>query len=110
MKKMIVLAVVFGFAAVLTTKATDAKEVYTRDCAKCHGEDGKGQTKMGQKVGVKDFTDAKAQTEMKDDVMVKSIKEGLKDSEGKTKMKAYAETITDEEIKGLVQIVRSFKK
>jgi cytochrome c6 len=110
MKKLIVLTVAFAFAAVVTAKAADAKEIYTRDCAKCHGEDGKGQTKMGEKMGVKDFTDAKVQADMKDDVMAKSIKEGSKDAEGKTKMKAYGETINDEEIKGLVQLVRGFKK
>lgn len=110
MKKLIVLAVVFGFAAVLTAQAGDAKEIFAKECAKCHGEDGKGQTKMGQKIGVKDFTDSKIQAELKDDVMAKSIKEGIRDSDGKLKMKAFGETVNDEEIKGLVQIVRGFKK
>ncbi len=110
MKKIIVLVAVFGFAAAWQGNAAEAKEVYARDCVKCHGEDGKGQTKMGQKVGVKDFTDAKVQADLKDETMAKSIKEGLKDSDGKVKMKAYGETVTDEEIKGLVKMVRAFKK
>jgi mono/diheme cytochrome c family protein len=110
MKKMIVLAAVMGFAAALTAQAGDAKEIYAKECAKCHSEDGKGQTKMGQKLGAKDWTDAKVQAELKDDVMAKSIKEGIKDSDGKTKMKAFGETLSDEDIKGLVGVVRSFKK
>lgn len=110
MKKLIMLAVAFGFAAVLTAHAGDPKEIYAKDCAKCHGEDGKGQTKMGAKLGAKDWTDAKVQAELKEDVMAKSIKEGVKDGEGKTKMKAFGETVSDEEIKGLVEMVRSFKK
>ena len=34
--------------------AGDAKENWTKHCAKCHGADGKGQTKMGQQSGAKD--------------------------------------------------------
>ena len=109
MKKMIVLAVVFGFAAVLTAKATDAKEVYARDCAKCHGEDGKGQTKMGQKMGAKDYTDAKVQADLKDDAAIKAIKEGLKDKDGKQLMKP-SEGLSDADMKALVAYMRTFKK
>jgi mono/diheme cytochrome c family protein len=110
MKKMIVLTLAFGCAALLTVQAGDAKEIFAKECAKCHGEDGKGQTKMGQKLGAKDWTDAKVQAEMKDDAMAKSIKEGVKDSEGKIKMKAFGETLSDEEIKALVAITRGFKQ
>jgi len=110
MKKMIVLAVALGFATVLTVHAGDPKAIYAKDCAKCHGEDGKGQTKMGAKLGAKDWTDAQVQGELKEDVMAKSIKEGIKNAEGKIKMKAFSDTLSDEDVKGLVEMVRSFKK
>ena len=93
----------------LVTYAADAKAVYDKDCAKCHGADGKGQTKMGQKLGVKDYTDAKVQATLKDEEMTKAIKEGAKDKEGKVVMKP-AEGISDEDIKGLVAMIRGFKK
>jgi cytochrome c1 len=64
---------------------------------------------MGKKAGVKDYTDAKAQAELKDDAAAKAIKEGLKDKEGKVLMKP-AEGLSDEEIKGLVAYMRTFKK
>lgn len=89
--------------------AGDAKALYEKDCAKCHGADGKGDTKMGKKLGAKDYTDAKVQEEMKDDAAIKAIKEGLKDKEGKTLMKP-AEGVSDEDIKGLVAYMRTFKK
>jgi mono/diheme cytochrome c family protein len=109
MKKILVLATVFGFAAVLNIPAAEAKANWDTQCAKCHGEDGKGQTKMGQKLGVKDFTDAKVQADMKDDAAAKAIKEGVKDADGKTVMKAF-DALSDDEVKGLVQYVRAFKK
>src|SRR4029078_12572243 len=89
-------------------RAADAKETYTKDCAKCHGEDGKGKTKMGEKLGVKDYTDVTVQTEMKDEKMVKAIKEGVK-ADDKTKMKAFSD-LGDAEVKALVAYVRAFKK
>ena len=89
-------------------RAADAKETWEKNCAKCHGSDGKGDTKMGKKVGVKDYTDAKVQAEMTDDRMFKSVKEGIKDGD-KTKMKP-AEGLSDDEIKAMVAYVRAFGK
>ena len=42
--------------------------------------------------------------------MFKQIKEGLKDKNGKEKMKAFADKLSDEEIKALVAFVRGLKK
>jgi cytochrome c553 len=109
MKKLIAAAVALTFGAALVASAADAKENWEKMCAKCHGADGKGQTKMGQKLGIKDLTDAKLQAELKDDAAFKAIKEGLKDKEGKTQMKA-AEGLSDDDIKALVKHVRQFKK
>ena len=108
MKKVIILASIIGFAAAMTAFA-DGKENYEHLCSKCHGADGKGQTKMGQKLGVKDFTDAKVQEELKDEAAFKAIKEGVKDKDDKTLMKP-AEGLSDDDIKGLVAYMRSFKK
>jgi cytochrome c6 len=105
--KLITTLFVAAVAASLT--AADVKEIWTRDCQKCHGEDGKGQTKMGAKAGVKDYTDAKVQAEMKDENAIKAIKEGIKE-DGKEKMKAYGDKLSDDEVKALVAHVRSFKK
>lgn len=90
-------------------RAADVGGLYEKQCTKCHGADGKGDTKMGKKSGVKDYTDAKVQADMKDDVAFKSVKEGMKDKDGKVLMKP-AEGLTDEEIKALVAHMRSFKK
>lgn len=109
MKNLLIMGAAAVALLALPARADDAKAIFEKDCAKCHGADGKGQTKMGQKLGIKDYTDAKVQTELKDDVAFKSIKEGLKDKEGKVLMKP-AESLSDEDIKGLVAYIRAFKK
>lgn len=107
--KIVMLGSALLIATLVSASAGDGKEIWGKSCAKCHGEDGKGQTKMGQKLSVKDFTDAKVQGDLKDEAALKAIKEGVKDKEGKTLMKA-PEGVTDDDAKALVQVVRGFKK
>ncbi len=109
MKKLLTLSIAIIAVSALSASAADAKANYESNCAKCHGADGKGQTKMGQKLGVKDYTDAKVQAELKDDAAIKAIKEGLKDKDGKTLMKP-AEGMSDDDVKALVAYMRTFKK
>ena len=109
MKKLLALSIAAMTVAALSARADDAKTTYANNCAKCHGADGKGDTKMGQKLGVKDLTDAKVQAELKDDAAFKAIKEGVKDKDDKTLMKP-AENLSDDDIKGLVAYIRTFKK
>jgi cytochrome c553 len=109
MKKLLVLTIAGLALAWEPAMAADAKALYEKECAKCHGADGKGDTKMGKKMGAKDYTDAKVQAELKDDAAVKAIKDGLKDKEDKTLMKPL-EGASDEDIKGLVAYMRTFKK
>src|SRR5215468_10561949 len=111
MKKTLLFSLGFAMAALISPKAfgAEVKENWDKNCAKCHGPDGKGETKMGQKLGIKDLTDAKLQGELKDDQAFKAIKEGIKDNEGKIKMKP-AEGLSDDDIKALVVHVRTLKK
>ena len=106
MKKIIVLLTAFAFAACLTANAADGKEVYDKQCAKCHGDDGKGKTKMGEKLGAKDYS----VEAVKADEGFKAVKEGMKDKDGKTLMKAFGESLSDEEIKAAIEHMKSFKK
>jgi mono/diheme cytochrome c family protein len=109
MKKLVIVSVALLFAGAVSVRAADAKENWDKNCAKCHGPDGKGQSTMGKKLGIKDYTDAKAQDALKDDAMTKAIKDGVKDGE-KTKMKGFGDVLSDDEIKALVKYVRDFKK
>jgi mono/diheme cytochrome c family protein len=108
MNKTITVAAAVCALMAASAQADDGKALYEKDCAKCHGADGKGDTKMGKKLGAKDYTDAKVQDAVTDEAATKAIKEGLKQDD-KTLMKP-AEGLTDDQIKSLIAYMRSFKK
>ncbi len=109
MKTTILLAVALCIAAMTSMRAAEVKENWEKHCQKCHGADGKGNTKMGRQSGVKDYTDPKVQAELKDENAVKIIKEGIVEKD-KRKMDPYKDKLTDEEIKALIAYIRAFKK
>jgi len=109
MKTLLILGCVCLATAAPTASAAEAKENYTKACAKCHGKDGKGDTKMGQKLGAKDYTDPKVQAALTDEAAFKATKDGFKDKNGKVLMKP-SEDLSDDEIKALVAYMRTFKK
>ena len=88
--------------------AATAADNWDNNCASCHGADGKGQTKTGKKLKIRDYTDAKVQAELKDEGMCNAITQGVK-VDGKEKMKAFNEELSADEIKDLVAHIRKFK-
>lgn len=96
-------------SSALTTYGADAAANWTEHCAKCHGENGKGETKAGRKLEIADLTDSKVQAKFTDEEAIKAVKEGIKDKAGKMAMKPI-EGLSDPEIKALIAIVRGFKK
>jgi len=95
---------------IVSLGAADVNVNWEKNCASCHGKDGKGETKAGKKADVKNLTDATYQASFTDEQMFKQIKEGMKDKNGKEKMKAFGGAFSDEEIKALVAFVRGLKK
>ena len=112
MKKSVLLTTVVVLTGVAMAAAgeppSDVKQIWEKDCAKCHGLTGKADTKAGKKIGAIDFTDPKNQEKFSDEQMFKAIKEGVNDKDGKNKMKAV--TATDGQIKGLIAFIRTLKK
>lgn len=114
MKKLCIPVMIALAAATLSMQAADdakakAKTTFTTLCKGCHGEDGKGDTKLGRKLEVRNYTDAKVQASLKGEEMFKAIKEGVK-KDGKTLMRPFGEKLSDEEIKALIAYFRDFKK
>jgi cytochrome c6 len=79
----------------------DAGATWAANCASCHGKDGSGNTAMGKKLGVKDYTKNQG---FSDAEATKAIKDGM------GKMKGYGGKLSDADIKALVSYVRSLKK
>jgi mono/diheme cytochrome c family protein len=109
MKKLIIVSVALLVAGAVVVRAADAKENWEKHCAKCHGGDGKGKTETGKKLGAKDYTDAKVQGEMTNIKMLVAIRKGVKEGE-KTRMPAFGEPLSADEVKALIQYVRGFKQ
>ena len=80
-------------------------ELFKDRCARCHGEDGRGQTVVGQMVGAPNFTDKGWWDEEKDEHrFVHSI------TEGKGEMPAFGKKLSRPEIKALAAYVKTFRK
>ncbi|HUK92308.1 MAG TPA: cytochrome c [Blastocatellia bacterium] len=114
--KGIVLAAVFAAAIAIVISAhtpptrsalkappKSGGEIYEKECAKCHGKDGRGKTFRGKMVHAQDFTDPNWQSQTSNDQIAKSI------ADGKNKMPAYGNKLSKEEIRSLVEVVRGFK-
>lgn len=87
----------------LCLRADDAKAIWEKKCALCHGADGAGKAAMK----TRNYTDAKVQAEMKDDEIIKAIRDGVPNSKMK---KGYSDKLSEQEIKDMAALVRSFKK
>jgi cytochrome c553 len=107
--KNLAFAVMLVCSPALPGFANDAQSTWTGKCAKCHGAEGKGDTKMGRILHLMDYSDAKVQAGFTDEQAFKALKEGIKDKAGSTRMMAV-EGLSDDEIHGLVAYVRSLKK
>ena len=95
----VILAMTLAFSGVAF--GADAAALWGQHCASCHGKDGSGNTAMGKKLGVKDYTKAQGFSDAEATNVIKN---------GKGKMKAYKGKLSDADVKALVAYVRSLKK
>jgi mono/diheme cytochrome c family protein len=96
--------IVLAFSMMGSTLAlADSAGDYKARCAMCHGPDGKGDTAMGKKFGLKDLGSAEVQGQSDADL-------GTTITKGKDKMPAYGDKLSKEQIDGLVKYIRSLKK
>lgn len=86
------------------TGVVDAAALFAKNCAKCHGRDGRAKTFRGKIVGARDFTNAEWQSRVSDETLAASI------TNGRGSMPSFKKKLSDEEIKSLVNYVRKFKK
>jgi cytochrome c6 len=98
-----------GFAGLLLLNvssghADDAgQKLYGTKCAACHGADGKGETTIGKANKLRDLGSADVQKQS-DEELTTIV------TSGKGKMPAYGKGLKPEQIKSLVDYVRTLKK
>ena len=90
--------------------APTTSENYQKHCQKCHGPDGKSQTRLGRKSGAKDLSDKKNQAKLTDEDAFRGIKFGRKNDKGEEKMDSFGDVLSDKEISELVAYIRTFAK
>ena len=95
----VILAVMFASSG--ATFAADAGALWGQHCASCHGKDGSGNTAMGKKLGLKNYTKEQSFSDAEAANVIKN---------GKGKMKGYKDKLSDADVKALVAYVRSLKK
>ncbi len=92
-----------ALAVPLAARAGDAQALFEKKCASCHGKDGKGDTTMGKRLGVRAFALAQGKS---DAALEKSLLEGVPG----TKMPAFRDKVSGAEAKDLVKLVRSLMR
>ena len=85
-----------GFA---TADDAAGKSIFTSKCAICHGPKGDGNSPIGKTLNVPDFHSAQAQKMT--EAEVKAII-----TNGKNKMPAFKDTLTDAQIDQVIDYVR----
>jgi cytochrome c6 len=78
-----------------------AKTIFSSRCALCHGADGHGSD-MGKSLKVKDLTSKEVQSQS-DEELTRVI------SAGKNNMPPFKDALKEEEIRSLVQYLRTLK-
>jgi mono/diheme cytochrome c family protein len=101
MKLFISVIVTIIIASSGAAFGADAAALWAQDCASCHGKDGSGNTTMGKKLAVKDYTKQQGFSDAEATNVIKN---------GKGKMKGYKDKLSDADVKALVAYVRSLKK
>jgi cytochrome c6 len=83
--------------------ADDAAPTYKAKCSACHSADGKGETAMGKKFGLRDLASPEVQ-KLSDDELNSII------ADGKDKMPSYKKSLKPEQVKELVAYIRSLAR
>ena len=84
--------------------AVGAAELFSRNCAKCHGKEGRAKGFKAKTTGTRNLTDPQWQDRVSDERIFNSI------NNGKGRMPAFGKKLSEAEIESLAQYVRGLKK
>jgi cbb3-type cytochrome c oxidase subunit III len=86
------------------SQAERGRAVYEAKCARCHGSDGAGRTRMAEIVEPPDMTDPAWQRQRSNARMIASVTNGL------GQMPAFKKKLTRQEIAAAVAYVRTLRR
>jgi mono/diheme cytochrome c family protein len=89
-------------------RAKRVDELFNRNCARCHGADGRGDTPLGHVYKAPDFTDVEWWRKNANISNTRTLKSIV--TRGKAGMPAFGKKLTRSEINLLVGHVRRFRK
>ncbi|HEV2884541.1 MAG TPA: cytochrome c [Pyrinomonadaceae bacterium] len=92
-------------AVEVNPNVASAGELYRKNCASCHGKDGRAKTFKAKFNKARDISDATWHESVSDERVFNSIMNGR----GK-KMPAYSKKLSVQEIESLVSFVRSLRR
>jgi mono/diheme cytochrome c family protein len=87
-----------------SASARSAAELYEKNCASCHGKDGRSKTLKGRFRGARDLSDPEWQSSVSDERIFNSI------INGRGKMPSFGKKVSEAEVESLVTYVRDLKK
>jgi len=101
----VLLSAAFVLASLPATRQVDAQRsgsaIYSQNCSRCHGADGRAQTPKGRQVNAVDLTSSEwSPDEARDTRIV---------TKGKGSMPSFKSKLTPAEISVVVQYIRRFK-
>jgi mono/diheme cytochrome c family protein len=88
--------------------------IFTADCARCHGREGKGDgpdlVKLQSAVSPDDWTDKESNQELTDSFIIAMITKGGK-ANGKSRiMPAFGDKLSSQQVQDLLAFIRSLPK
>ncbi len=101
LRTALALTALLALAAACPALAEDVAQVFTKNCAPCHGKDGR-PSPVFAKQGVRNFTDPAWQKQTSDAQIEKTIREGKKG----TMMASFEKQLSGSDIKALVGYIR----
>jgi mono/diheme cytochrome c family protein len=101
----LVALVVTAAAAFSAEPPKSGAEVFGQFCTPCHGQDGKGRTPAGRKIGAKDLSASK----LTDAEIERQIINGTKDTHGVDRMPSFKEKLTPANVSAVAAYVKTFR-
>lgn len=89
-------------------RAKRVDELFNRNCARCHGADGRGDTPLGHVYHAPDFTDVEWWRKNASISNTRTLRSIV--TRGKAGMPAFGKKLTKSEINLLVRHIRRFRK